>query len=110
VDTARIAPIAFAISGGSGSAATVGGPIPGTFEGVSCTAAADCTAVGAANPNAAQSSGFLAEHWNGSEWTVQSSPPPSGKTGTHWYGAACVGPGSCLAVGNGADDQPVFGT
>src|SRR5215469_7967942 len=40
----------------------------GGLNGVSCTSASACTAVGASN------AGTLAERWNGTRWTIQATP------------------------------------
>src|SRR5262249_2504885 len=47
-----------------------------SLSGVSCTSATACTAVG--NYQTSNSPGTLAERWNGSTWTIQTTPNPSG--------------------------------
>ena len=46
------------------------------------------------------SGGSLTEHWNGTKWSVVSSPNPSGSSGTTLRGVACISAKSCLAVGS----------
>ena len=58
---------------------------------VSCTARANCTAVG--TPSIGP---VLAEHWDGSTWTVQATPGPAGAA---LNGVSCVSASSCTAVG-----------
>jgi hypothetical protein len=64
------------------------------LAGVSCTSASLCEAVGRS-----QSSGSLAEGWNGIEWKVQTTPAPSGATITELYGVSCVAMPFCQAGG-----------
>jgi len=65
----------------------------GTLNGVSCTSAAACTAVGGAN------AGTFAERWNGAGWSLQSTPTPAGSSGAFLNSAACPSPSACSAVG-----------
>ena len=69
-----------------------------SLSGVSCVSANSCTAVGA---NEGQAAGFrpLAEHWNGSTWAIQFTPPPSGSRNATLGGVSCTLPTSCTAVG-----------
>jgi hypothetical protein len=73
-----------------------------TLDGVSCTSAAACWAVG--------HTGFIrnlettiVESWNGSSWNVQPVPTPSGATGRYaksvLNGISCTSATSCMAVG-----------
>jgi hypothetical protein len=68
------------------------------LTGVACTSASACTAVG----HSVDSSGVqqaLAEHWNGSTWTItlsSSSPTSSGLSGV-----SCTADTACAAVGQG---------
>ena len=48
-----------------------------TWRGVSCTSATACTAVGYYR-NSAGIQVTLAERWNGTAWTIQSTPNPTG--------------------------------
>lgn len=66
-----------------------------TLEGVSCPSASDCTAVGEYDSNHG-SSLPLAEHWDGSTWTVQDTPEPAA---TILNGVSCTSAASCTAVG-----------
>jgi hypothetical protein len=63
---------------------------------VSCSSARACTAVGyTSGPTVWQAT--LAEHWNGSGWTVQQSPHPG--TDSQLQGLSCVATSTCTAVG-----------
>ncbi len=66
------------------------------LDGVSCTSAAACTAVGrysASNPFAT-----LAERWNGTTWTIQSTPNPA-DTPVGLAAVSCSSQSVCSAVG-----------
>jgi hypothetical protein len=65
----------------------------------SCVSAADCFAVGYYD----SSDGLplsLVEHWNGSAWSILSSPNPTGSDGFALHGVSCVSTTSCFAVGD----------
>jgi hypothetical protein len=66
------------------------------LSGVSCISSSSCTAVG----HSALSTGpvALSEHWNGSEWAVQTTPNPSGPD-VQLEGVSCVSAAACTAVG-----------
>jgi hypothetical protein len=72
-----------------------------TLEGVSCTSATACTAVGyhVTEPGSPEGpSNTLVEHWNGTEWKIQTSPNPSGSL--HMLrSVSCTSATSCMAVG-----------
>jgi hypothetical protein len=65
---------------------------------ISCTATTECTAVGDA-----QISGVLktlAMRWNGTAWSLQTTPNPSSYNSLHLKGVACTSATSCLAAGD----------
>jgi len=65
------------------------------LNGVSCTSSSSCEAVGRAGNDA----GFtpLAEHWDGSAWTIQAIPNPGGNSQTR--DVSCSSASACEAVG-----------
>jgi hypothetical protein len=69
------------------------------LEGVSCTAATNCTAVGQYYDLSTDLQLTLAEHWDGSAWSVQATPNPSGGSDANLAGVSCASPTSCTAVG-----------
>jgi hypothetical protein len=77
-------------------------PIPakgqsGQLAAVSCTSATSCTAVGT---YIKLGSGYpLAEYWDGSTWTVQAMPRPSGANYVYPTALSCGSASSCTAVG-----------
>jgi hypothetical protein len=70
-------------------------PGAGVLAQVSCTAAANCTAVGG---------GPLVEGWNGSSWATQPPAPiPPGPASDQFSGVSCPTATDCTAVGNYTD-------
>ncbi len=69
------------------------GPNAG-FNGVACTSASACTAVG--NQTLART---LAERWNGRTWQVQATPNPAGAQNITLGGVACPARTVCTAFG-----------
>lgn len=73
------------------------GAVQSFLYGVSCSAAAACTAVGyhvgASGPLP------LAERWNGKQWAIQTMPTPHGAQGTFTTGVSCPSATACTAVG-----------
>jgi hypothetical protein len=68
------------------------------LTGVSCTAAS-CIAVGD-YVNRSGAYVTLAERWNGTKWTIQPTPNPSGAQFFSFLaGVSCIAPGACEAVG-----------
>jgi hypothetical protein len=41
----------------------------------------------------------MAEHWDGTSWTIQDTPAPTSEDGTYLSGVSCISPASCVAVG-----------
>jgi hypothetical protein len=79
-------------------------PAGGTFGGlaaVSCTAATACVAVGSYNNGTAAVT--LAEAWNGTSWTIQPTPNPSGAGFSTLAGVSCFTAFACTAVGSSYD-------
>lgn len=81
---------------------STGAVLPAGAEGgetayVSCVSAMSCEAVG--QDYVPPSQVTLAERWDGSFWTVQSSPNPSGSSDSVFQGIACTSATTCLASG-----------
>jgi hypothetical protein len=66
---------------------------------VSCASSTACSAVGFYR-NSGGTALTLAESWNGSSWSINSTPNPSGAALSQLLGVFCTGPGTCMAVGN----------
>jgi hypothetical protein len=71
----------------------------GTLQAVSCTSVSACTAVGSSDTNDGASV-TLAERWNGTAWTIQPTPNPSGSTASSLLGGSCTSATSCTAIGD----------
>jgi hypothetical protein len=66
---------------------------------VSCSDGTHCTAVGGYNNKSNVQVSFV-QRWNGTEWTVQTSPNPAGSSNTVLQNVSCVDRYSCVAVGD----------
>ena len=66
--------------------------------GVGCVSSSDCWAVGTADSGSGSSEETLAEHWNGSAWSIVTTPNTSSPTNL-LDGVACVSTSDCWAVG-----------
>ena len=69
------------------------------LNGVSCFSSASCAAVGWYE-NSSNAHVTLADRWNGSEWTIQSTPNPEGGTENKLQGVSCASTTSCVTVGH----------
>ena len=76
-----------------------GATLQGLF-GVSCRTTNDCSAVGDSEPVPGASGQTLAEHWNGSAWSVVASPNPPASLAAGLDGVSCRGVSNCFAVGS----------
>ena len=78
-----------------------------SLSGVSCTSADSCTAVGQSQTNGQVFSSTLGEVWNGTAWTLRSTPnkPSAGRNLLN--GVSCGASQKCTAVG---DTEDIGGT
>jgi hypothetical protein len=77
----------------------------GTLTGISCPAADDCTAVGSTLSADGRDTAPLAVRWDGSSWTQQAVPRPTGTIADHdkdssLASVSCVSAANCTAVGH----------
>lgn len=72
--------------------------------GVACTSPSACIAVGGSTDSSGNVTA-VAERWNGTEWSIQSTPSPTGGQGSFLNSIACPSASSCTAVGNTADSH-----
>src|SRR5439155_23584200 len=69
------------------------------LNGVTCASASDCWAVGAYNTDSVGGWRTLIEHWNGTAWSIVTSPNTS-TTGINVLGGVtCTSASDCWAVG-----------
>jgi hypothetical protein len=93
---------AAAASGWAIQPVSVPGLPTGQLSAVSCVSGRACTAVGFFRNSAGQEV-TLAERWNGTNWSVQPTPPtPSlgDTTDTNFGGVSCTSATACIAVGS----------
>jgi hypothetical protein len=93
-------PYAYRWNGTSWSVQTTSKPagaIYNELKNVSCATTTSCTAVGYWTDFEGKEK-TLAESWNGSSWSVQTTPNPSSTGTTELYGTSCRG-SECVAVG-----------
>ena len=69
------------------------------LKGVSCVSGAACVAVGFAE-NDVGATLTLAEAWNGTSWSIESTPDPAGTTNAQLNAVSCSSPSACTAVGD----------
>lgn len=68
--------------------------------GVSCTSEATCTAVGIYDVFSASGQvATIAEHWDGTSWSIQPTADPTGGTYPTLSGVSCISATMCTAVG-----------
>ncbi len=75
------------------------GAVGASLEGVSCPSTTSCMAVGNFHESGKENK-TLTESWNGSAWSVKSSPNPEAKYGSTLLGVSCLSSTSCFAVGD----------
>ncbi len=69
------------------------------LEKVSCTSSSNCLAVGSYLKTEENNRRTLALRWNGTSWSVITSPNPSGNYGASLLDVTCTSSTSCTAVG-----------
>jgi hypothetical protein len=77
----------------------------GFLDGVSCTAAKACIAVGFLTASNGSPNGTFAEGWNDKQWTLLPTPNPAGAPQSALNGVSCSSPSACIAVGSAADSS-----
>ena len=76
---------------------------------VTCVSDTDCWAVG--NYQDGGAGRTLIEHWDGTAWSIVTSPNPSGAQSPFLYGVTCTSASDCWAVGyfyNGIAEQTMI--
>jgi molybdopterin-binding protein len=102
------AALALYLGGAEGAAASAWSiqptPIPagasyGVLSSVSCASRTTCTAVGYFTSRAGAGVA-LAEHWNGTRWSIQRTPTITGAASSLLFGVSCASTTACTAVGS----------
>lgn len=78
--------------------------IESLFQDVSCATETSCTAAGSSVGD--ESIQTLAEKWNGTSWSIQGTPNPSGSTFSSLFGVSCQST-TCMGVGWSTDGSGV---
>ena len=96
-----LAPLAEQWTGGKWTAFTAPDPAASgditEFNSVSCTSATNCMAVGDYSNQAGSTDTSFAEQWNGTVWTVETTPSPTAFSTL--VSVSCPSAGHCVAVG-----------
>ncbi|MCW2910741.1 MAG: hypothetical protein JWL68_5530, partial [Actinomycetia bacterium] len=96
-----LAPLAEQWTGGSWTVLSPANPAPAggisELNSVSCTSATNCVAVGDYMDQAGTSDVTVAEQWNGTTWTVLTTPSPA--TFSALLSVSCPSAAHCVAVG-----------
>ena len=71
----------------------------GELNGVACATSTSCMAVGEYFSQTASAWQTLAESWDGTGWSIVTTPNPAGASGSYFEGVSCVSSTSCMAVG-----------
>jgi hypothetical protein len=71
----------------------------GQLVGVSCSSSSSCTAVGDYTKRLGRTV-TLAERWNGTSWSAESTPNPEGAPSSALNAVDCTSSSACVAVGN----------
>jgi hypothetical protein len=79
-------------------------PPEATLNGVSCVSASDCWAVGSDGPPGSDQT--LIEHYDGTGWTVVSSPNSTSSGVDALYAVSCPAANACWAVGIDYTNKP----
>src|SRR5262249_59492360 len=75
---------------------------PTTLRGAPLTASTARPAAGQST-NSSCTSQPLVERWNGTNWTIQHTPNPTGAASSVLGGVSCTAPSACTATGTAAN-------
>jgi Subtilase family/Peptidase inhibitor I9 len=84
-----------------------GEPKRSTLLDISCSTVSSCAAVGGYLNKSSVQVTFVTK-WNGTSWSWQESPNPSGSTNTVLQNVSCVASSPCVAVGDWLDKSGVW--
>ena len=69
------------------------------LNGVSCRSGRTCTAVGSYTVITSGAAATFGEGWNGSRWSIRTTPSPDGGASSQLNGVSCTSAAACTAVG-----------
>jgi hypothetical protein len=70
------------------------------LAGVSCTSTTFCIVVGGYGTNVYPIGATFADEWNGTSWSIQTTPNPTGAQSSVLNGVSCTSTAACTAVGS----------
>jgi hypothetical protein len=76
------------------------------LAGASCAAAKSCVVVGSFLPGSGPRA-TVAERWNGTSWSIQPTPNPTGAQSSLPSGVSCASQQACMAVGTFTDGSGI---
>jgi len=82
-------------------------PKRSTLLDISCSSSSSCSAVGGYMNKSSVQVSFVVK-WNGTSWSHQASPNPTGSTNTVFQNVSCVASSPCVAVGDWLDSGGVW--
>ena len=83
------------------------GSVASVFQDVSCATETSCTAAGSWVSSGGGSNQTLAEEWNGSSWSIQSTENPAGAGFDAFFGVSCRST-TCIGVGWSETTNPAM--
>jgi hypothetical protein len=83
------------------------GSIASVFQEVSCATETSCTAAGSWVSGSGGSNQTLAEEWNGTSWSIQTTQNPAGAGFDAFFGVSCKST-SCIGVGWSETTNPAM--
>ncbi|MGC2373702.1 MAG: hypothetical protein WA484_07490 [Solirubrobacteraceae bacterium] len=86
---------------------TVGSAESTSFISDSCTSATFCIAAGQANFSGGEFTPVTAK-WNGTNWSLLTTPTPTGSVDTDLVSVSCPAENNCTAVGGYNNDEGIF--
>ncbi|MGB7052165.1 MAG: hypothetical protein WBG41_11395 [Acidimicrobiales bacterium] len=75
------------------------------LDAVACVTASDCTTVGT-DFTTSNNANTVAEQWNGTDWSVATTPDAAGATTSTLTGVSCFSSSFCMAVGSAGTTSP----
>ncbi|HEU5104363.1 MAG TPA: S8 family serine peptidase [Solirubrobacterales bacterium] len=82
-------------------------PKRSTLLDISCSSSSSCTAVGGYTNKSSVQVSFIVK-WNGTSWSHQTSPNPTGSMNTPLQNVSCAASSPCVAVGDWLDASEVW--
>jgi len=82
------------------TASAPSGAASSSLDSVACSSSTSCEALGYYYPSGSTAASIFAEGWNGTTWSLQTTPAHAGATSSAWHGVSCSSATDCEAVGD----------